>query len=509
MQGFQSDVFSLGCIFYFVLTSGQHPFGRPMERTFRILHNLSDCMQSSLDVKWKELTSRMTSLNSDSRPSAEELLTSECFKSATSSLYNPYEPKTQMQPFSPNNINLPGDNKSWECILTSLSEHLQLPAEWKSRLQVNPNATNENGNTVLMVAALNCAPLTTLRDLIAAGIKPNVKNGPGQTILHFLSMAGNYEAMKYFVSTGMKINLKDRSGNVPIHFVPKTKQHFAETINTLVNLQADINATNFNGESLVLLAACQGRSKDELQHIVRHGGNWKLKTKEGKSVLHFAVKNGKFKTIRYFAGLGLNVDDKDCSGNTPLHYSIYTKRNFRQVLNALVDNNGNINATDEEDRNIMLLAAINGRCKEDLQFIVELGGNWNLKTRCGKTVVHFAVKNGMYRTIRYFAGLGANLNEKDKSGSTPFHMICYNKQNFRQVLNVLLENGADINAENNEGENVLFVAAKEGRAKNELELLFRSGARWNERAKIERSILDVLEPTKNYDALKNLKSIKQ
>ena len=33
------DIFALGCIFYYVLTKGRHPFGQPFEREANILAN--------------------------------------------------------------------------------------------------------------------------------------------------------------------------------------------------------------------------------------------------------------------------------------------------------------------------------------------------------------------------------------------------------------------------------------------------------------------------------------
>jgi serine/threonine-protein kinase/endoribonuclease IRE1 len=74
------DVFSLGCVYYFVLTNGDHPFGEPFRRQSNIVngeYNL-DKVQSNPQGVY-DLISIMISSNANSRPPLSDILSHPMF----------------------------------------------------------------------------------------------------------------------------------------------------------------------------------------------------------------------------------------------------------------------------------------------------------------------------------------------------------------------------------------------------------------------------------------------
>ncbi|KAI9565926.1 ankyrin repeat protein [Daphnia sinensis] len=67
------DIFSLGCYFYYVLTGGQHPFGKPGHRALFIANNLYD-LSECRDEQLKKLIARMICHDRTKRPSSSDLL---------------------------------------------------------------------------------------------------------------------------------------------------------------------------------------------------------------------------------------------------------------------------------------------------------------------------------------------------------------------------------------------------------------------------------------------------
>jgi len=73
------DIFSLGCVYYYVLSLGNHPFGDPFRRQINILSNefkldqLNSTVFSEVFMQ-KELVEKMIDYEASRRPMTKELL---------------------------------------------------------------------------------------------------------------------------------------------------------------------------------------------------------------------------------------------------------------------------------------------------------------------------------------------------------------------------------------------------------------------------------------------------
>ena len=84
------DVFSLGCVFYYILSRGEHPFGTRWHREFNIINNNPDLSHLALlglaEHEAKDLISSMISHNPRKRPDATKVLVHPFFWSAEKQL---------------------------------------------------------------------------------------------------------------------------------------------------------------------------------------------------------------------------------------------------------------------------------------------------------------------------------------------------------------------------------------------------------------------------------------
>lgn len=77
---FKVDIFSMGCVFYYLLSKGDHPFGKRYEREKNILSNkfnISNILEVLTRERIKEaenLIALMINIEPKRRPSASELL---------------------------------------------------------------------------------------------------------------------------------------------------------------------------------------------------------------------------------------------------------------------------------------------------------------------------------------------------------------------------------------------------------------------------------------------------
>jgi len=80
------DIFSLGCIIYYCLTWGVHPFGDKSEREYRILHNRPNLSKLNHDPVAQDLVQRMITYQPKERWTAAQVLNHPFFWGAAKTL---------------------------------------------------------------------------------------------------------------------------------------------------------------------------------------------------------------------------------------------------------------------------------------------------------------------------------------------------------------------------------------------------------------------------------------
>jgi ankyrin repeat protein len=110
----------------------------------------------------------------------------------------------------------------------------------------------------------------------------------------------------------------------------------------------------------------------------------------------------------------------------------------------------------------------NGEHPDEIQRLLALGANINVRNYKGKTGLHCAAKAGFLKVINLLIENGATLDATDNDGETAlFEAIrstIKNGEKQRSALEALLVKGADPNVKNRKGLTPLHVAQKMRRA---------------------------------------------
>lgn len=169
-----------------------------------------------------------------------------------------------------------------------------------------------------------------------------------------------------------------------------------------------------------------------------------------------AAGKGRIRKIDEWVEKGVDVNARGTRGATPLFWAMKNVRGFKRLLELGADPN-----VVFEDGSSIMSWAVNNRKEEFLILALEYGGDPNL-------VVGIQEKTPLFETLGYSgkskAGLlldaGANINAQMANGYTPVCMAALLGQ-FDLVLE-LLERGADYTLEDNHGHDLAdFIA--EGR----------------------------------------------
>ncbi|HAC31307.1 MAG TPA: hypothetical protein DCF70_01610 [Treponema sp.] len=120
-----------------------------------------------------------------------------------------------------------------------------------------------------------------------------------------------------------------------------------------------------------------------------------------------------------------------------------------------------LNALDEDDRNYIYAIVIeNAKSLRFVNRVLDLGCGIN-NVIGGRTLLHLATFSNCVESVKFFLEKGLDIEAKsdDDEGFTPLMLAACNNDNT-EVIQFLIDNGADINALTSYGENLLRLSAE-------------------------------------------------
>ncbi|MBD5087717.1 MAG: hypothetical protein HDT30_02710 [Clostridiales bacterium] len=207
---------------------------------------------------------------------------------------------------------------------------------------------------------------------------------------------------------------------------------------------------------------------------------------QGQAAIH--VVAGKYKNSLMLEqmiekGVDVNVttDAPGVAGNTPLHFACIHNNVEAAIL--LKENNADDSIMNQNDETPAYCIFEDERYynKERAYKILEMLDDVDTpRAENGETpILHLLRKNysNAKEMVELFLEKGVNINRADKKGNTPLLMHA-DQSCDRDIMKLLLRAGADINARNNDGNNALMFALKHGDCEL-ARLLIKKGADYN------------------------------
>lgn len=207
------------------------------------------------------------------------------------------------------------------------------------------------------------------------------KDDNGRNILHDIASYGNIEIFKYFVNNTdipynildnhrctpvlcllnqhkinnvkdlydiftdeQVINFRDDNNNTILHYICMAC-HNIELINCMLDI-FDINIENNSGTTPILCVALEGNI-ELFKYLESRGANINHVSRYGTNVLSLAVSSNHIELVEYILEKKIiNVNSRDSTGNTCLHYA---KRNL-DIFKLLVERGASINSYNKDKK---------------------------------------------------------------------------------------------------------------------------------------------------------------
>lgn len=241
------------------------------------------------------------------------------------------------------------------------------------------------------------------------------------------------------LNKGVDVNWTPSGGQSVLEIA--IEQNNIDLIRLLLVHKANPNDRSRLITPLFLAVSCE-RFDHIFEELVSAGANVNQTNQAGITALHVALDNLNLPAAERLLQMGVNIDAPDVNGTTPLLQCI-----LRQIFGSvkfLVDCGANLKARDKNNYGALSLAAMSGN-----HVIMEylLSGNFNL-----------------------------DANERSYRQRTPLILAAANSKNGGNLVQLLLENGADVSCTDDFGSNCLHANLLGTGSLEDLKTLIDAGA---------------------------------
>lgn len=209
------------------------------------------------------------------------------------------------------------------------------------------------------------------------------------------------------------------------------------------------NHVNPKGENTFWLAAINGHFDTAL--VLRDiGADMNKISNDGITILHYAYQNQKNELFTFLLDAGASPNIKNSNGLTVLFMAFLNKDD---KTGELLQNQykGDINITDGENNTLLHLAA-NDNDLERVTYLLDRGITAETKNIIGQTAFHSSfLHQASFDISTILLNNGANINTQDNNGNTPLHDIFIQKLVNDENFNFLINHEANINLVNHKG----------------------------------------------------------
>ncbi|CAD5209633.1 unnamed protein product [Bursaphelenchus xylophilus] len=331
------------------------------------------------------------------------------------------------------------------CLMIAVKRGLTSIVDTLCKLGASMNSPDPVTNDVLLWTALKNNDYGTAQVLVSHGCDleaPTVVEGVERTLLIRAIEEGDVKLALFLIKSGCDVNARSNGEVVlecPLHL--SIKNGLPELVGALLsNLKCKVDYQDINGNTAAHLAV-MNEDKDALDVLLAHPDQSALliRNKKGQTPLSIAMdhKNNKYaeaicKRLPY-AALQVNAE-----GENLLHVAI----------------------RDDDLEAVLFLLG--------LQIDVNIPTENNLRL----SPLHLSARYSSGLIMRNLILAGATLDAVDTSGKTALHEAAiFDRPDH---ISILLENGADPNIVNNEGNNALHLAILESSFNSVQTLLLES-----------------------------------
>ncbi|NER00133.1 MAG: hypothetical protein F6K30_26115 [Cyanothece sp. SIO2G6] len=155
-------------------------------------------------------------------------------------------------------------------------------------------------------------------------------------------------------------------------------------------------------------------------------------------VIHESALIGDLKKIKNCLKSGLDINIKDFSGVTALHYA--AKGGQLEVGELLINNGADINLSMNSQGGPPLSWAILFKKNQFMELLISKGANINTSDEKQRSPLHLAAWSGNLYAVRYLVNHDSDINSRMFNNKTPLTLA--KEKGYSDIINFLIQNSA-------------------------------------------------------------------
>ncbi|WP_265027666.1 ankyrin repeat domain-containing protein [Wolbachia endosymbiont (group B) of Chorthippus parallelus] len=266
--------------------------------------------------------------------------------------------------------------------------------------------------------------------------------------------------IKFLTEKGADINAKDSDGNKPLHIA--SDHGYRDIVNFFLD-EKGLSVNDQGKDSWTPLHYAANKTHLELGKalVEKEGIDINARDKGRKTPLHHAASKGYLNFVKFLVGKGANINAEDAKSETPLQLTsdsdvkrvllgkmlidAVKQNNIQKIREYIGIDHASVDYSSEENKWTPLHYAASLGYRRSAELLVN---NSTLGARDSEnnTPLHIAADYGKENIVELLLERGADINIEGKNASTPLHYAA-DKGNFR-VAKLLVERGANIDTKN-------------------------------------------------------------
>ena len=344
------------------------------------------------------------------------------------------------------------------------------------------NEQDEDGTSPLMHAA-NMGNEQVVHELIKAGASLTAMNEQQmQRALRYVSREGHSSVVRTLTEAGADVNGQDNNGTTPL--MKAANWGHDQVVHELIKAGASVTAKNNKQQTAlhIAISSSWGCHFSVVKALIEAGADVNEQDKGGTTPLMEAANMGNEQVVHELIKAGASVTAKNNKQQTALHLAISSSWGNRfSVVKALIEAGADVNEQDEDGTTPLIKAANMGN-EQVVHELIRAGASVTAKNKKQQTALHLAISSSWgnrFSVVKALIEAGADVNEQDEDGTTP--LIKAANMGNEQVVHELIRAGASVTAKNKKHQTALHKASNSwGNRFSEVKALIEAGADVNE-----------------------------